>query len=64
MRDPEDTEGDFDIFVKDTPYSSTFDLHYEKEEFEKLHDLVKFNTEINKQVCFLVAFGLICINAF
>ena len=51
MRDSGDEEGNFNIYAKNSPYA-TFDLHYKKEEFEKLHKLVKFNTEINKQVRF------------
>ena len=50
MRKPDDKEGDFEIFSEDNPWS-TFDFHYKIDEFEKLHDLVKFNTLISKQVC-------------
>merc|ERR1719466_250389 len=47
-REPEDKAGDFKIFTEETPYS-TYDFQYEEHEFEKLHNLIKFNTIINKQ---------------
>jgi len=47
-RADDDTSGDFDIFEEESPYS-TFDFHYKEEEFNKLHDLMKFNTLLNKQ---------------
>lgn len=48
-RKPEDKKGDFLIFTKNTPYL-TSDFVYENHEFERLHDLIKFNTMLNKQV--------------
>lgn len=47
-RKPEDKKGDFLIFTKNTPYL-TSDFVYENHEFERLHDLIKFNTMLNKQ---------------
>ena len=52
-REPEDKAGDFQIFTEETPYS-TYDFQYEEHEFEKLHNLIKFNTIINKQVRYLI----------
>ena len=57
MRKDDDTRGDFDVFSEDNPWS-TFDFVYKKEEFEILHDLVKFNTLINKQVRMLIFLSL------
>ena len=49
MRKEEDEEGDFDIFSKDSPWTTLG--QYKTSDFEKLHDLMKFNTAVSKQVC-------------
>ena len=49
LRDPDDKSGDFDVFSKKDVYS-TFKFCYKKEEFDDIHNLMKFNTFINKEV--------------
>jgi len=47
-RDEDDTRGDFDLFGDTSPYS-TFNFHYEKKNFDRLHNLMRFNTLLHKQ---------------
>ena len=51
LRTPEEMDfADFEIFDDpDSPYS-TFNFHYSRQAFEKLHDLMEFNTLNNLQV--------------
>jgi len=48
LRDPEDKSGDFELFGENTPYS-TFNFHYEKKNFDRLHNLIRFNTLLHKK---------------
>ncbi len=48
-RAPDDKSGDFDLFSEGTPYS-TFNFHYERSNFDRLHNLTRFNTLLHKQV--------------
>ena len=49
LRDADDKSGDFEIFSEGTPYS-TFNFHYEKKNFDRLHNLMRFNTLLHKEV--------------
>jgi len=49
-REPSDRRGDFKIFDDPkTPYS-TFNFQYSNEAFDKLHDLMEFNTLLHIEV--------------
>jgi len=48
LRDADDKSGDFEIFSEGTPYS-TFNFHYEKKNFDRLHNLMRFNTLLHKE---------------
>jgi len=66
LRKEEDEEGDFDIFSKDSPWTTLG--QYKTSDFEKLHDLMKFNTAVSKQRILEVIADCIkkrrrCINA-
>ena len=45
----DDTSGDFDIFDQDGTYS-TFNFGYTPEDFDKIHNLMEFNTLLYKDV--------------
>ena len=61
-RSPQDEEGNFDIFDDPKSLYSTFNFHYSNQAFDRLHNLMEFNTLLHVDVRLNLATNFFAIN--